>query len=72
MYKLHISCVDGDTHYTVGSSDRILLRNFLDMHDHEGSTVSLEVWDLPQDTRPVKTMENPEEVYAFLMLADKE
>lgn len=41
-YELTILCVDGDTAYVVGSSDKKLLSNFLDEHDHEGSTVYLE------------------------------
>jgi len=54
-YNLSIACVDGYTIYGVISSDKKLLMNFLDEHDHEGSSLTLvkhygEVFeDIPYD-----------------------
>lgn len=41
QYNLSIYCVDGDTIYGLISSDKSLLRGFLKLYDHEGSSINL-------------------------------
>lgn len=66
IFKLNISCVDGETFYSMGSNSREQLFKFLERYDHEGSSVSLDIFDLVNDN-PVDTLENPDEIYNFLM-----
>lgn len=44
MYRIHIDSVDGITAWEMWSSDRQSLLDFLKTYDHEGSSLSLEVW----------------------------
>jgi len=40
-YNLSIYCVDGDAVYGVISSNKKTINEFLDKHDHEGSSLTL-------------------------------
>lgn len=44
--KVHIDAVDGDTFYTAGTlaGNKNILLQFLEKYDHEGSSISLEIW----------------------------
>lgn len=66
-FKLFVGCVDGDTFYVLGTSSNELALNFLNRYDHEGSTVSLEIW--PEDiqaTERLLEITDPERVYDVL------
>lgn len=44
--RVYIDSVDTTTFYAVGTltEDKKILLDFLDKHDHEGSSISLEIW----------------------------
>lgn len=44
-YKVYIDCVDGETLYMMGSPSKAALLEFLKRLDHEGSGLTLEVFD---------------------------
>ena len=64
-YKVHISCVDGETLYVMGSKSKAALLEFLQRHDHEGSGVFLESFDSVDAFMPAGWHDG-EQVYAFL------
>lgn len=81
-FSLHIDCVDGESFFSMGSRSNTpsttQALEFLNKHDHEGSTISLDLFDyadgLPpavdgQPTaHPVDTLYG-EDAYNFLKLA---
>jgi len=62
VYNLSICFVDGVTIYNIISSDKKLLMNFLDEHDHEGSSIYL----TRKSDDIITTIDNPEQVYKEL------
>lgn len=68
MIKLSIDSVDGTTFYQAGAennlSSRTLLLKFLETYDHEGSNLTLEIYN--PSNHDIRTLSNNEEVYREL------
>ena len=62
-YMLSISCVDGETDYTMSGFDKAAILTFLADHDHEGSSVYLQ---LQREGCPIEEHFDGEAIYKIL------
>ena len=66
MYTVSIGCVDGETDWSIRSSRKLQLIEFLKEYDHEGSSIAIHIdEELPSGTHWVTDLFG-EDVYKFL------
>lgn len=63
IYLMRVYCVDGSSYFSLGSSDKKRVLEFLEKTDHEGSALQLVINPYLSDERII---DEPEKIYEEL------